>query len=141
MDIRGAGANTQIIFGSRTFGTVTGTNVAIFTTVDGTNFTPVVLNTDSASENYGDGIAFGSGNTFWAKSTSKPLVHMSFNLATSNAVTLQSLSASNLAKASNLGPIAVDNSRNLLAAIDMLPNGGSPALRYFKSEQSVVAGC
>ncbi|MDB6121373.1 MAG: Immunoglobulin I-set domain protein [Pedosphaera sp.] len=120
MDIRGAGTNTQIIVGSRTFGTVLGTNVAVFTTADGTNFTPHVLNTDSSSENYGDGIAFGTGNTFWAKTAGKPLCYMSFNLSTSNAITLKVFDATNLPEISNLATLAVDNSRNLLAALDIV---------------------
>src|SRR4051812_14517700 len=68
LDVRGAGTNTQIIIGTAASGGGTGTNVYLFTTGDGTNFTGhhllipgltnVVLN---------DGIAFGLGNTFWTK--------------------------------------------------------------------------
>src|SRR5205807_1560180 len=66
MDIRGAGTNTQIIIGSLANST-SGTNVVVFTTADGTNFAANVLGTDTSSPNYSDGIAFGPGNTFYAK--------------------------------------------------------------------------
>jgi hypothetical protein len=63
MSVRGAGVNTQILCGFRT-----GTNVAIFTTTDGTTFTPTIIGVtnlpDSAA---GLGLTWGAGNTFWTK--------------------------------------------------------------------------
>jgi hypothetical protein len=65
MAVRGAGVNTQLLFGS--YG---GTNVVIFTTLDGQNFTPTLLTVSDTNVSPGfsaAGIAFGVSNTFWAK--------------------------------------------------------------------------
>lgn len=90
-DVRGAGASTQILLGSRGNGTA-----SILTTTDGTSFTATVVQSDAtgAAVNngpFGLGIAFGAGNTFWGKSSGgTPLRELSFDLATSSAVTLRS---------------------------------------------------
>src|SRR6185503_16881200 len=64
MDIRGSGATTQIILGSRTSGSIIGTNVAILTTSDGgVTFTATTLSLDVTDSASGGGIAFGAGNT------------------------------------------------------------------------------
>ncbi len=135
VDIRGAGTNTQIIIGSMVNGTTSGTNVVIFTTADGTNFTANVLATDVTSANFNDGIAFGLGNTFWAKRIGSPLRLMSFNLTTSNAVTLASYDSSALPNSDNLGPIAVDNTNHLLAAIEVI-TGSQEHVRLYDISNS-----
>ena len=58
----------------------TGTNVVIFTTSDGTNLTANVLGADVTNPGFNDGIAFGPGNTFYAKRIGSPLLFMAFNL-------------------------------------------------------------
>lgn len=119
IDIRGAGTDTQIIIGSLANSAgQTGTNVVIFTTADGVNFTANVLATDVTSPNFNDGIAFGVGNTFWAKRIGAPLRYMSFDLGTMTAVTLASYT-NIYPKFANLGPISVDNVNKLLAAIEV----------------------
>src|SRR3989442_952734 len=67
MDIRGSGPNSQIILVSKNSGSVVGTNVAILMIAEGTNFTATTLNTEVAPNSWGGSIAFGAGNTFWAK--------------------------------------------------------------------------
>ncbi len=63
MAIRGSGANTEILFGS-----YNGTNVALFTTPDGVNFMPTLIAVPNVPAGFaGLGIAFGPGNTFYAK--------------------------------------------------------------------------
>jgi hypothetical protein len=119
MDIRGSGTDTQIILGSRTSGGIIGTNVAILTTVDGINFTATTLSTDVSDNASGGGIAFGTGNTFWAKNVDVPLRQFSFNLTTSNATTLRSYGPDVLAASRTLEPLAVDTSADLLAIVDM----------------------
>ncbi len=127
IDIRGAGTNTQIILGSSQLSGGTGTNVVIFTTADGTNLTSNVLGTDATAANFSDGVAFGLGNTFWAKNVGgAPLRWLSFDLTNGTATTLRSFSSSTLPASDNLGPIAVDNVQHLLAAIDVLPNTVGP---------------
>jgi hypothetical protein len=119
MDIRGAGGSTQIILGSRTSGAITGTNVAILTTTDGLNFTATTLSTDVSDSASGGGIAFGSGNTFWAKNLDVPLRQFSFDLTAGTATTLHSYGSDLLAASRNLEPLAVDAAANLLAIVDM----------------------
>jgi hypothetical protein len=125
-DIRGAGADTQIIIGSQSQTGSSGTNVVIFTTADGTNFSANVLSTGVSSPNFNDGIAFGLGNTFWAKRVGAPLRLMTFNLATLSATTVQSFDSSVFVGSANLGPIAVDNVNHLLAAIDVVTGATGP---------------
>ena len=126
MDVRGAGAGTQIIIGSKAQST-SGTNVTVFTTTDGTNFTAISLATAVTTADFADGIAFGSGNTFWAKSVSGgPLRLMSFNLATSNATVLATFDTNSLPGTAGLGPIALDLNNKLMAAIELVSPSVGP---------------
>lgn len=89
MAVRGAGTNTQIVCTFRN-----GTNAAVFTTADGVNFnfnliavtnlTASAALTDpfTGSSPLALGVAFGSGNTFWAKSSQYNLRQIGFDLAT-----------------------------------------------------------
>lgn len=80
MAVRGAGVNTEILCPFRT-----GTNVALFTTLDGVNFTfnlIAITNLPSGAQSAGFaglGLAFGPGNTFWAKSSAFDLRQVSFD--------------------------------------------------------------
>ena len=97
MAVRGAGADTQIICTFRN-----GTNAAIFTTTDGYNFTCNIIAitnlaasigaTDPFTGNspIGLGLAWGTGNTFWAKSSSYNLRQISFDLASGTGAVLGS---------------------------------------------------
>lgn len=119
MDIRGSGTGTQIILGTRTISGIPGTNVAILTTTDGINFAATTLGTDVRDSASGGGIAFGTGNTFWAKNVDVPLRQFSFDLTTSNATTLRSYGPNVLAASRTLEPLAVDTSADILAIVDM----------------------
>jgi hypothetical protein len=133
MAIRGAGPNTQIIIGSLPNST-TGTNVVIFTTTDGTNLTANVLGTDQSNPGFNDGIAFGPGNTFYAKRIGSPLLFMAFNLATHSATTIRSFNPTTFPDNDNLGPLAVDVTNNLLAAIEQSGgnvSGGPDRIRLY----------
>jgi hypothetical protein len=87
--VRGSGASTQILLGARGNGTA-----SILTTADGSSFTATLVQSDAtgaAANNgpFGLGIAFGRGDTFWGKSSGgTPLREVSFDLATSSAVTI-----------------------------------------------------
>ena len=75
MAVRGSGVNTQIILGSRG-----GTNVALLTTVDGTNFTASLIGMTNVAGGFaGYGIAFGTGNTIWGKVNLGALTEVSFD--------------------------------------------------------------
>ena len=119
MDIRGAGTTTQIILGSRTSGNVIGTNVAILTTTDGVSFTARTLSTDVSDAAFGGGIAFGTGDTFWAKNLDTPLRQFGFDLTAGTATTLHNYGPDVLAGSQNLEPLAFDPANNLLAIVDM----------------------
>jgi hypothetical protein len=110
MAVRGAGVNTEILFTFRN-----GTNACIFTTSDGVNFTPNIIyitnlvasigGTDpfTSASPIGLGVAFGAGNTFWAKSTSYNLRQISFDLTSGMGAVIGSY-----AMPSTEAPIGVD---------------------------------
>ncbi|HXU77967.1 MAG TPA: immunoglobulin domain-containing protein, partial [Methylomirabilota bacterium] len=68
--VRGAGANTQVLLASRGNGAAgNGTNLCLLTTSDGVNFVPNVLHVATTNvSDLGLGLAFGTGDTAWAKS-------------------------------------------------------------------------
>jgi hypothetical protein len=136
LDARGAGTNTQILVGSAdpaktgAANAGNGTNVFLFTTIDGTNFTYHCLYvTGLANASFNDGVAFGPGNTFWTKEVGAPLNYIAFdpsgitnNVASTNACTL----IANYPGSSpndpllNLSAIAVDPVRRLLAGLEQI---------------------
>ncbi|MFN7139553.1 MAG: hypothetical protein ACK4UN_09450, partial [Limisphaerales bacterium] len=97
--IRGSGSDTRILVGSR--------NGKQFSLIDPNTASVTTITVNGVgNDEFGLGVAFGAGNTFWAKVNNKPLYHIGFDgniLHTYN--TLQ-----------NVGPIAVDPINNLLAA-------------------------
>ena len=113
MAIRGGGANTQIILGSRA-----GTNVAIYTTPDGLNFTPSIIAITNVTAGFAqNGIAFGAGNTFWVKSVLGHLYEISYDPV--GQVGGVVLDYPNPAKVPSyqIG-VAVDPVNNILAGVD-----------------------
>lgn len=79
LDIRGAGAQTEIIVGTSS-ASGTGTNIYYFTTTDGNTFTAHKLNFPGINTpSFNDGIAFGPGNTFWTKQVGKPMYFLSYD--------------------------------------------------------------
>ncbi len=111
MAVRGAGLNTQILCPFRN-----GTNICIFTTADGVNFDAHVIAVTNLSESAGLtdpfsggsplalGCAFGSGNTFWAKSSLYNLRQVSFNLDDNTAAVIGSYPINGTA-----APLGVNN--------------------------------
>jgi hypothetical protein len=143
MDVRGSGPNTQIICGTAV-ANGTGTNIFIFTTADGTNFSahrlsfPGVITTAT----FNDGIAWGPGNTFWAKQVAKPLLYLAYDAAAlaaggtspngnTNAITGTVISSFSAASVNdpllNICAIAYDPVNKLLAGLEEIggiANGG-----------------
>jgi hypothetical protein len=115
MAVRGAGANTQILLGS-----YNGTNVVLFTTADGVNFTPTLIavtNSDVSPGFASLGIAFGAGNTFWAKGGHNyNLRQVAFDLTTGIGTVLQSYLAGTQTP-NDLTGIGVDVTNNILAGV------------------------
>lgn len=111
LDVRGAGANTQVIIGSRS-----GTNVVVFTTANGTTFTPNPVAVSGGANNmFGLGIAFGAGNTVWGKQNNSPLRQASFNLAAGTGTVLQSFGPPPVV--SGVAAIGISTNLNLLGGV------------------------
>lgn len=134
MDVRGTGANTQIILASRA-----GNVVAIFTTTDGITFTPTLVTVPEAPNGaFGLGIAFGAGNTFWGKANAHNLRQVQFDLLTGTGTVLRNHGSAEFPSA--VAPIGVHPTLNLLAGIqvgvannhlrlyDLTPTNGTPVL-------------
>ena len=115
--MRGAGANTQILLGS-----YNNTNVLLFTTTDGVNFTPTLITVTNAGVPLGfagAGIAFGFGNTFWAKGGHNyNLRQVAFDLATKPGIgSVVQLYAAGTQVPNDLTGLGVDVPNNVLAGV------------------------
>lgn len=106
MTIRGTGTGTQILLGTLA------QNAALLTTADGTNFTATKIVTDAASGDLRYGLAWGAGDTFWAKQASGNLKRFALNIPGGTASV--TLSVSGVVG----GPLGVDVTRNLLAIVE-----------------------
>mgnify|MGYP002623236090 CR=1 FL=1 len=111
MDVRGSGTGTQILLGSRS-----GSIVAVLTTANGTNFTatPVAIAGAPAGA-FGLSVTFGTGDTFWGKSTVMPLRQCSFNLGAGSGTILQTFSTPDMPN--SVVPIGYSPELNLLAGV------------------------
>jgi hypothetical protein len=111
---RGAGLGTELLAAVRT-----GTNVVLFTTADGYNWSPNILAVtnlpaDAQANGFaGLGLAFGPTNTFWAKSSGFMLRLVRYDLASLTAEVIADYAAA----AGTMAPIGVDNANSLLAGI------------------------
>ena len=114
MAVRGGGTNTQILIGSRN-----GAEVVVFTTTDGTTFSPNVITTDQPVGLAGLGIAFGAGDTFWTKSSGFQFRHIVFDLANATNGLLQTFTAGYATSCA----LAVDPVNDLV--VGMVPNTGT----------------
>jgi hypothetical protein len=84
--VRGAGADTQILLGSRGLAPQEGRKFAILTTADGFNFNAQLYTVEGVpSSVFGLGIAFGPGNSVFGTANAQPLVHVAFDPTTGSA--------------------------------------------------------
>lgn len=105
--VRGTGAGTQILASSRF-----GSNAVLFTTTDGISFSPTSINTGT---NLGGlGLAFGAGDTFWAKGNSGTAL-MQLDLNTGALLNHYSTAAFT----NTFSPIGLDLANNLLGAVSI----------------------
>lgn len=81
VNIRGTGSSTQIVAG----GGINNNDVVVFTTADGSNFNANVFDVGGSSDNQRLGIAFGEGDTIWAKG-SQNLVRIGFTIGGSASI-------------------------------------------------------
>jgi hypothetical protein len=113
MAVGGSGVNTRIYVPSRS-----GTNVAVFTTFDGSFYTANTVVVDAVAGFAGLGIAAGAGDTFWAKSGGEFLRKVAYDLV--NA-TNEVQAVINGAGGAN---IAVDTANDFVATIS---SGDTPS--------------
>lgn len=151
MAVRGAGVNTQILLGTyetigaNQFGTGPGTNVAILTTTDGMNFTPTTIAVTNAPDGFSYlGVAWGTNNTFWAKSPGYNLRQVQYNLTTGIGTVIQSFATTaGGGSLSGVCGIGLDNANNILAGVNVsdtpndlelfqIPSAGFPPQAYFQ---------
>ena len=114
MAIRGSGPNTQILFGS-----YNGTNVALFTTPDGTTFYPTLIAVQGGVPLgfAGEGIAFGPTNTFYAKGGHfYNLRWVSFDTNADTGTVLQTYTAGSQVP-NDLAGLGVDVTNNILGGV------------------------
>ncbi|HEY9175145.1 MAG TPA: immunoglobulin domain-containing protein [Verrucomicrobiae bacterium] len=104
--VRGTGVNTEILLGTLD------KNVALLTTTDGTTFTAKKIVTDGAAADTRWGLAWGAGETFWAKQSSGNLKKFTLNRAAGTATLTTTVTG--IAGA----PLALELSRNLLAIVE-----------------------
>lgn len=125
MAVRGAGVNTQILLSSR------GTNMALLTTTDGSNFTATTIPISGVPNQFaGYGIAFGAGNTFWAKNYLGDLFEIAFDpTAVSNATVLQDYVAGSQIPSHMVG-VGVDSVHSILGGVIL--NDQNPDLQLFQ---------
>jgi hypothetical protein len=119
MDVRGSGTNTQIVIGTSSLNG-TGTNIFLFTTADGTNFTPHrIFFPGITTASFNDGIAFGPTNTFWAKQVGKPFYYLSYDPVTYAGTVISTFAASSVNDSLlNISAIAVDPVNHLLGGLE-----------------------
>lgn len=130
MDVRGSGTNTEIIVGS-----YAGTNVVIFDTTDGVNFSNHVIHVSATAGFSSSGIAFGLGNTFWAKGGHYyDLRQVAYDKTTGNSTVLNDFTAGTYVP-NNLCGIAVDNTDNILGGVCLDDSPGDYQL-YLISQNS-----
>jgi hypothetical protein len=117
MAVRGAGPNTQILLASSSSpisGVGPGTNVLLFTTSDGTNFNALSIGVTGVPNGFANsGIAFGDGDSFWAKSYNGNLFKIGFDPLTGSNYVMFSYSA---VPNTTMG-LAVDPTLSILATI------------------------
>ncbi len=109
--IRGSGTGTQILVSGSA-----ATNAVLFTTTNGTNFTPTLVNPSSAIVGgaWSKGVAFGSGNSFYSKNRSATTAtNYSFNPGTGVATVNATIAGFD----SNLLAIGVDTNHQLMAGV------------------------
>lgn len=122
--LRGAGTGTQILLG--TYNQVVG----LLTTTDGVTFTATKITTDAAAEETRRCLAWGAGDTFWAKALNGNLRQFSLNIGAQTASAIASIPLYTAPGGTTLTPggaLDVDLTRKLVAILD----GNNHKLRVY----------
>lgn len=118
--VRGSGTNTVLAAMSRT-----GRFLLLFSTTNGTQFTPKAYATDIPSGGAGLGLAFGAGNTFWTKASGQSLRRLELVESNATARTLNTFPGTVIPAGGSA--LATDASARRLAMVD---TSGSRLLVY-----------
>ncbi len=120
MAVRGAGPNTQILLASRA-AAPGGTNMAFLTPNDqvGLTYSSQIISVSGVPNGFaGSGIAFGAGNTFWAKSYLGDLYEIAYDTnALTGSVVFDYTAGSQIPSA--MSGVAVDMTNNILTGVDL----------------------
>jgi hypothetical protein len=149
ISVRGAGTNTQILLPAAPPTAPSGYAI-VFTTKDGTNFTPTLLSGVVTNTVY-EGATFGMGNTFWGKANlgyasptaygplASTLVYYSFDLPSATATLIASYDSTSQFDQS-IAPIGVDPVHSLMGGVAILSSVQHTFHLYDISQVSPTAG-
>ncbi|MCB1099745.1 MAG: DUF4623 domain-containing protein, partial [Verrucomicrobiae bacterium] len=127
-DVTGSGVDTRIIVGSRD-----STTVAVFTTTDGENFTPTLI--DGVANGSGSlGLAFDGPDAILSNIISGSLRRAEIDVANGTVTASQTFPPS--AVAASVSPVAADAENRLLAGINLVA-GPDSVLLYDISDLAV----
>ncbi len=113
LDVRGSGTGTQILLATRS-----GTNVVIFTTSNGTTFTPSIIAVGNVPGGaFGLGVSHGAGNTFWGKASGTALRQVAYNLGTGTGVVTHEYPAPGVVN--TVSAIGVSTNLNVVAGVSI----------------------
>lgn len=136
-DVRGAGNDTQILLGNNIAAApeVDNSTVIMSTTDAGLSWTPNVIVTPGVSSEYFRlGVAFGSSNTFWGKTSGQPLHQVQFDLATGAGTLMQTFTnlpnlATAISVSSNLVAVLALETPDNLRVYELTATGDDLTLR------------
>ncbi len=128
MTVRGSGMNTEVLIASR------GTLFAILrpSAPDLSAFTNAAFNVAVPNDSLGYAVAFGPGNTFYAKSASSdgnPLYLISYDYGTATATVSKVWTTSQFP--GRIGAIGVNLASNMMAAVEMTAGGANDIARLY----------
>lgn len=125
--VRGSGADTQILIAPGS-----GTNVCLFTTPDGSTFSPTILSISDVSSGFAQfGVAFGPDtNTFWAKTINQQLYLIQFDLGAATGAVLHAYSSTN-GVPNTFRFVSTDSSQKWLAGIMSVATGLPDNVRLY----------
>jgi hypothetical protein len=114
--VRGAGANTEVLLAMNTSNVV-----SILKTTDGINFTANEIRVTNAPNTFARlGVAFGEGNTFWAKTAAGQLYLVTYDLAAKTGTVTKTYPTSQVS--GTVTALAYRNDLKLLAGLDNFNN-------------------
>lgn len=116
MAVRGRGASTQILLGTRGLAPQEGRKFALLTTANGYDFAGQVFTVDGiAGSAFGLGIAFGPGNSVFGTANGQPVVHVAFDPSSGVATLAHTYTATQIPNSVSF--LGYDPGKMLLAGV------------------------